>query len=160
MVTFKPHQKEDLLFRVKWLNNPEANKFTVENPKHKTTLLEQIKWLEDYEKNESKRFFTILEDNQPVGFMGLSNIHKANRSANLFIMIGEDDARGKGIGEGSIKYLIKYGFEKLGLNSIELEVDKRNISALSLYKKLGFAQTSEDKNEIKMVLKKGMATPA
>lgn len=160
MITFKSHSKTDIPYRVKWLNNQQANKFAVENPSHKTNISEQTKWFEDYKKNEAKKFFTILEDEKPVGFMGLSKINQTKKSANLFVLIGEDCARGRGIGAQSVKYLINYGFGMLTLNIIELEVNKRNTTAIKLYCKLGFIKLDENNEEIKMVLKRRVATPA
>ncbi|MDD5016366.1 MAG: hypothetical protein PHW73_14960, partial [Atribacterota bacterium] len=74
MIKFRLHKKNDIPFRVKWLNNKKATIFTVDNPNKKTTIVEQKEWFKNYQANVGKKFFTIFDDEKPVGFMGLSNI--------------------------------------------------------------------------------------
>ena len=80
--------------------------------------------------------------------MGLSNISKFNKNANLFIAIGEDSYRGKGIGRFSMEWLIDYGFNKLKLHKINLGVIENNTVAVNLYKSLGFVIEGKMKDEI------------
>ncbi|MCX6813136.1 MAG: GNAT family N-acetyltransferase [Candidatus Azambacteria bacterium] len=155
MITFRPHTRDDIPFRVIWLNNKKATKYTLDNPDHKTTVKEQSQWFDNYEQElrlKRKKFFTILYDNRPVGFMGLSNINPKKKIAEIFILIGDDGHRGKGIGKFSIKYLIEIAFKKMGLERLKLEVNKLNYPAIKLYENLGFQKTGENETEIKMIL--------
>src|SRR3989339_609686 len=76
MIKIRIHKRIDIPFRVKWLNNPLANKFTGENIGETTTLKKQKEWFDNYQKNKNKKFFIIADDSKPIGFMGLSNIYK------------------------------------------------------------------------------------
>lgn len=152
MITFRSHVREDIPLRVKWLNNQTANYFAIDDPEHITTPEEQEKWFDNYEKNNDKRFFTICDGDKPIGFIGLSKINLPIETANLFIMIGEDNYRGKGIGKIAVNYLTDYGFKKLGLKKIELEVKKENLHAIEAFKSAGFVETGLDEKEIKMTL--------
>ncbi|MDD3284708.1 MAG: GNAT family protein [Patescibacteria group bacterium] len=138
MITIRSHQKTDIPFRVKWLNNVDANIFIGRELNKKTTLKKEKEWFDNYKKDKNKKFFTILDNKKPIGFMGLSNINKINKNCDLFIMIGEDDYRGKGIGKIVMDWLINYGFNKLKLHKINLGVVRENKFAIKLYKKLGF----------------------
>ena len=80
--------------------------------------------------------------------MGLSNISKLNKNADLFIAIGEDNCRDKGIGKIAMEWIINYGFNKLNLRKINLGVVKNNIPAVKLYKSLGFVIEGEMKDEV------------
>jgi RimJ/RimL family protein N-acetyltransferase len=80
--------------------------------------------------------------------MGLSNISKHNKNADLFIAIGEDNYRGKGIGKIAIEWIIDHGFNKLKLHKINLGVIKDNVPAVKLYQSLGFVIEGEMKNEV------------
>jgi RimJ/RimL family protein N-acetyltransferase len=84
--------------------------------------------------------------------MGLSNIDKDKQTAEVFILIGEDDYRGKGIGKIAMKYLIQFAFTQLKLKELRLEVDKYNLPAINLYRSLGFKDTRETKKEYAMSL--------
>lgn len=139
MIKFRDHKREDIPHRVKWLNNQKANVFVSDNKK-KTTRLEQTKWFNNYEKNKKNKFFTICDNKKPIGFMGLSNIDKPSKKAEVFIIIGDDEYRGKGYGKKSLKYLLNYGFEKLGMQKLYLGVFEKNKSAIFCYKSVGFKE--------------------
>lgn len=148
MIKIRKHLQKDIPYRVKWLNNPKVNKFIGDESGRGTNLKKEREWFSNYQKDKNKKFFTICDDSKPIGFMGLSNISKTNKNANLFIAIGEDDYRGKGIGKIAMKWLINYGFNKLKLHKISLGVAKDNLSAVKLYKSLGFVIEGEMKDEI------------
>ena len=138
MVKIKTHKEADIPLRVKWLNNPKVNKYTGEILGEKTSLKKQAEWFLKYKKDKNKRFFTIFYDKCPIGFMGLSNINRINNNADLFIAIGEDSYRGRGLGRASLEFLIDYAFKELKLHKINLGVVADNKPAVKLYKKLGF----------------------
>jgi len=148
MIKIRKHLQKDIPCRVKWLNNPIVNKFIGEEPAQKTNLKKQQEWFSNYQKSKNKKFFTICDNSKPIGFMGLSNISKSNKNADLFIAIGEDDYRGKGIGKIAIKWIVNYGFNKLKLHKINAGVIKNNIFAIKLNKSLGFVIEGEMKDEV------------
>lgn len=148
MIKIRKHLQKDIPYRVKWLNNPKVNKFIGDELGKKTNLKKQKEWFAEYQTDKNKIFFTVCDDSKPIGFMGLSNISKINRNADLFIAIGEDDYRGKGIGKIAMKWIIDYGFNKLKLHKINLGVIKDNTPAVNLYKSLGFVIEGKMKDEV------------
>ena len=111
-------------------------------------LKKEKEWFDNYLKAKNKKFFTVCDNSMPIGFMGLSNISKANKNADLFIAIGEDNYRGKGMGKIAMKWIINYSFNNLRLHKINLGVIKNNIPAVKLYKSLGFVIEGEMKDEV------------
>ncbi|MBT4516289.1 MAG: GNAT family N-acetyltransferase [Candidatus Komeilibacteria bacterium] len=148
MIKIRPHQKKDIPYRVKWLNNSNVNKFIGDELGQKTNLRKEKEWFANYQKTKNKKFFTICDDSKLIGFVGLSNISKQNKNTDLFIAIGEDEYRGKGIGKIAMKWIIDYGFNKLKLHKINLGVVKNNIAAVNLYKSLGFIIEGDMKDEV------------
>lgn len=148
MIKIRKHLQKDIPYRVKWLNKPNINKFISDEMGQKTNLKKEKKWFVNYQKAKNKKFFTLCDNSKPIGFMGLSNISRANKKANLFIVIGEDEYRGKGIGKIAMKWIIDYGFNKLKLHKINLCVIKDNVPAVKLYQSLGFITEGEMKDEI------------
>ena len=144
----RPQKRIDIPYRVKWLNNSMVNKYIGDEIGKRTSRIKQEKWFDDYLKDKNKRFFTILFNDEPVGLIGFSNISKQNKNADLFVVIGEDNYRGKGIGRNSMSWLIDFGFNRLGLHKINLGVVKDNIPAVSLYKRLGFKVEGEMEDEL------------
>lgn len=154
MFKIRKHLKKDIPLRVKWLNNPKATKYALERPEKKTNIKEQTAWFVSYFKNKKKLFFTIVYNNMAIGFMGFSSINRKTKTADIFIMIGEDQYRRKGLGKKAFQYLLEYGFKKLKLKEINLEVNKKNKMAIKLYKKSGFKIKNINKYEISMSLTK------
>jgi len=150
MFTVRPHIREDIPLRVKWLNNQAANRFALEDPEHETTIQEQEEWFQKYEADPRKKFFTFCVDDAPIGFMGLSKIADDRSDANVFIYIGEDTYRGKGYGKEALGWLIRYASDDLGLSALSLDVDRRNVSACVLYQKMGFTVVRERDDEWEM----------
>lgn len=138
MMKIRIHKKIDIPYRVAWLNDPKVNKYLGDELGKRTSLKKQKKWFKNYQKDKNKKFFTILFNNKPIGVVGLSNISKQNKNADLFIMIGENDFRGKGISKEAMKWIIEYGYNNLKLHKINLGVIEDNKIAVNLYKKLGF----------------------
>ena len=148
MIRIRKHLLKDIPCRVKWLNNPNVNKFIGDEMGGKTNLKKEKEWFVNYQKTKNKKFFTICDNSKPIGFMGLSNISKPNKNADLFIAIGEDNYRGKGMGKIAMKWIIYYGFNKLKLHKINLGVIKNNIPAVNLYESLGFVIEGKMKDEV------------
>ncbi|TSC94818.1 MAG: N-acetyltransferase GCN5 [Candidatus Berkelbacteria bacterium Athens1014_28] len=148
MITIRKHLRKDIPWRVKWLNNKNVNCFIGDKIGQKTNLTKEKEWFENYKNSDNKKFFTICDNSKPIGFMGLSNISKSNKNADLFIAIGDDQYRGKGFGKLAMKWLINYAFEKLKLHKINLGVVKDNTPAVKLYHSLGFVIEGEMKDEI------------
>jgi RimJ/RimL family protein N-acetyltransferase len=86
-------------------------------------------------KLKTKIFFTICNDEFPIGIVGLSNINTNNKNADLFIAIGEDEYRGKGFGEKAMEWILNFAFDELKLNKVNLGVFEENEPAVNLYKK-------------------------
>lgn len=148
MIKIRRHLQKDIPYRVKWLNNPKVNTFIGDELGKKTNLKKQKEWFAEYQKDKNKNFFTICDDSKPIGFIGLSNISKVNKNADLFIAIGEDEYRGTGVGKIAMKWIIDYGFNKLKLHKINLGVIKDNSPAVNLYKSLGFVVEGKMKDEV------------
>ena len=144
----RKHLEKDIFYRVKWLSNPKVNKFIGDKMGQKTSLKKEQAWFANYKKDKNKKFFTICDNSKPIGFVGLSNISKENKNADLFIAIGEDAYRGKGIGKIAMEWIINYGFKKLKLHKISLGVIKNNLHAVEVYQSLGFVTEGEMKDEI------------
>jgi len=107
----------------KWMNNPENRKFS-KNPIPQT--IEDVKKSLEPKKQDVKEdiFFEIwhIKDSIPIGFIGFIRIRWYNRSALIFLMIGESKYWGQGMASEGVKLLVKYGFNELNLHKISAEI--------------------------------------
>jgi RimJ/RimL family protein N-acetyltransferase len=88
--------------------------------------------------------FLIYRDGQLVGEMDYQVdpkhlFKKETGTAWIGIIIGEERARGKGIGQQALDYL-EEEIRKQGLKRIELGVFEFNTSAIRLYQKAGYQE--------------------
>lgn len=107
-------------------------------------------WIEKMVKTDKVVQFIIIDKRieKSVGSVYLRDIDVINNKAEYGIFIGEEDARGKGIGTEAAKLIINYGFQTLKLNKIFLRVLADNYSAIKSYKNAGFEEEGLFKQDI------------
>ena len=86
--------------------------------------------------------YIILDnaDGKPVGSVYYRDIDNHNRSAEYGIFIGEESARGKGLGTEAARLFTQFGVDTLHLHRISLRVLAENAAARRSYEKAGFVQ--------------------
>lgn len=105
------------------------------------TKEEVRKYVSRIVKDEDRYDFLILnKDKEIIGESVLNEIDKEVNSCNFRICLFKTEYCGKGLGKEAIELTIKYGFEKLKLNRIELEVYDFNNRAYKAYKNCGFIE--------------------
>lgn len=93
--------------------------------------------------NEDKKFYYVVEDaNGVVGYAGAWLVYDEGQITNIAI---RPSARRQGFGAKLTSALIEECFKR-GMHEIFLEVRIFNLSALSLYRKLGFTVKGMRKN--------------
>ena len=80
------------------------------------------------------------KEDEVLGLISLLNINYVNRSAEMHIMIGGAENRGKGLGTFAVRAMISHAFYNLNLRRIELGVLETNTAAIRLYEKCGFTR--------------------
>lgn len=74
-----------------------------------------------------------------IGNIGIWRIDKANHRGEIGYML-EPSLQGKGIMYEALQPVLAYGFQQLGLHSIEAQIDPRNQASAALLLKAGFVQ--------------------
>lgn len=82
---------------------------------------------------------TMAED-KLIGNASLFNISQKNRVATFGIAVGDKDYWGRGYGSEATQLMVRYGFDELNLNRIQLDVYDYNPRAIRAYEKVGFNQ--------------------
>jgi RimJ/RimL family protein N-acetyltransferase len=76
-----------------------------------------------------------------IGHGELVRIDAKNLSAALArILVGPSELRGRGIGEGIVRALLRIAFDHLSLHRVALNVFDYNQAAIRCYQKVGFKQ--------------------
>lgn len=113
-------------------------------------LLADIKKMET--TDEIIMFKVIDEATQlTIGHIQLLRIDMTNKTGVIGrVLIGEESARGHGIGTKVIQKALDYGFNIIGLGKISLNVFDFNIGATRCYKKVGFRIVDTIENSVRV----------
>lgn len=139
---------EDTENIVRWKNNKNVKKnFCIQQD---LTPEVHMNWFKTRIQTGEVKQFIIKDEEQgiEVGSTYLRDIDNKNKKAEFGIFIGEDLARGKGIGTKSAELTVKYAFEELKLHKVFLRVFSDNIPAIKSYEKVGFKYEGTAKDDI------------
>jgi RimJ/RimL family protein N-acetyltransferase len=140
LVQLSAIQRDYLPKYIEWLNDWEVSQNLMPGVPFPMNLEDETEWFEKHRKGDNKFLFAILTlaDNKLIGNCGLNNVDWKNRSAVFGIIIGDKAYWGKGYGTDATRTLLRYAFEQLGLNRVELTVYDFNPRAQRAYEKAGF----------------------
>lgn len=79
-----------------------------------------------------------LGTDRPLGSVYIRDIDRKNRKAEYGIFIGEESARGRGVGTAAAKLMLDYCFREEKLHRVFLRVLADNVQAIRSYEKAGF----------------------
>ena len=86
----------------------------------------------------------------PVGSVYIRDIDLTHNKAEYGIFIGEEAARGKGIGSMAAALMVDYCFKQLKLHRLFLRVFADNIGAIKSYEKAGFVKEGNLKDDVRI----------
>jgi RimJ/RimL family protein N-acetyltransferase len=104
-----------------------------------------------FSKEENQNLFVIraLEEDKPIGFVGLDGFNWVAGDAWVGIGIGEPEYWGRGYGTEAMKLVLGYGFRELNLHRVSLCVFEYNQRGYKSYLKAGFVEEGREREWIK-----------
>lgn len=82
----------------------------------------------------------IATEEEPVGCLDLYDFDPLHKRAGIGILIGDKDARRKGIAEDALRTLVDYAFDTLQLHQLYANIPANNDASKALFEKVGFVQ--------------------
>jgi diamine N-acetyltransferase len=141
LVGLGPIRREYIPLYQRWMSDFETTRFLDIQPRP-ITLEQETGWFDHAASATNEITFTIFElaSSRPVGNCGVHNIDQRNRRAELGIVIGEPDARGKGYGTEAMRLLADFAFTVLNLHSLMLWTYEYNVAGQHCYARVGFRE--------------------
>jgi RimJ/RimL family protein N-acetyltransferase len=140
LVAMEPEKDAPLMN--KWRRDTEYARLLDSDPVRLFNTAQNKEWLEKMQKTEAfegiEFMIHTLEDDKPIGFVGLDGISWHNGVSWVGIGIGERDYWNKGYGTEAMHLLARYAFEELGLHRLSLNVFSYNTRAIRAYEKVGY----------------------
>ena len=102
-------------------------------------------------EQDNTYMFYVLDgaNNQIVGIAALNQIYRMHQIGNLAYMVRTSRA-GEGIATEAARLVAQYGFEKLGLQRIEIVVHPDNTPSLKVAEKLGATREVLLRNRLRL----------
>lgn len=135
-ITLRRVEPADYPLIHRWQNHPEVFRWM---DYLEPFSLEDIRVSEEQASKEGIPFIVEAEG-RPVGRTGLNQIRPRDRVASVYLFIGEADVWGRGYGKEALQAVLRYGFDMLNLNLIELWTLAKNDRAVRLYKSVGMVE--------------------
>lgn len=125
----------------RWRNDVVVAR-TMEYAAGPVTIEERTAWFERVSCDTTSIHFTIYEQSswRAIGITNLHDIDPDHGTAEFGLMIGEADARGRGLGTETTRLMRDYAFDHLGLHNLMLRVYDYNLAGIHAYQKAGFRE--------------------
>jgi diamine N-acetyltransferase len=143
-VRLRAIEREDLPRYVAWFADPAVS----ENLQYQMpmSLVHEERWYEENLKLPVEQQALAIDARrgagkwEHIGSAGFNPIDKRNRLAECGLFIGVKKYWGKGYGTDALLTLLRYGFDTLNFNRIQLCVMAFNQRAIHVYEKIGFVR--------------------
>lgn len=147
-IYLRPMTEEDTDLVVAWRNKPDVRSNFIYQADF--TREGHLYWLHEVvEKGRACQMIICdKEKDIPLGSVYIRDIDHIHHKGEYGIFLGEEAARGRGIGTEAAKLMIQYGFEQLGLHRIYLRALAGNRQAIRSYEKAGFLQEGYLKDDV------------
>ena len=149
-VTLRPITDADTDDIVRWRNTDEVRRNFI----FRETFTPEMhrRWL-DTKVRTGEVIQYIIEAGAPrrsVGSVYLRDIDEKNGSAEYGIFIGEDGARGQGLGTETARLFSDFALDTLGLHRVSLRLLEGNDRAKRSYEKAGFVREGVFRDMVKL----------
>ena len=139
-VYLRPVETADADHFRRWLNDPSVRT----NLKLFAPLTKRAEqeYIERAGTSPDDFVFAIVrkQGDRLIGAAGLHRTRWKDRSTSFGVFIGDAECRGAGFGTEATRLVLRYAFETLNLNRVELGVYDFNEAAIHVYEKLGFVR--------------------
>jgi len=119
-------------FYTKNINDVEIYRWISSNPR-KYTIEEEREWIKSI---KDEPIYTIItKDKEIIGNISFNSIKNNVGTIGIWIT---PSMHGKHYGREAIERTIKYGFQKMNMETIKIVVFENNIKAIKCYESVGF----------------------
>lgn len=138
-VKLRAYEAKDIDQARAYVNDPELKHLLTPGVPFPLTVDDEKKFIDGITAFKDNYSFAIdTLDGKYIGGCGLNAVDWKNRTCVVGIFIGDKDYWGKGYGTDAMSVLVKFIFNEMNLNRIQLNVYGFNERAIKSYEKCGF----------------------
>ncbi|MEC1345272.1 GNAT family protein [Bacillus haynesii] len=137
-VYLRPIEKGDMKSFYKAVQNEDIRYMT--GTTREFTMEDLYEHYERITSDETRYDFAVClkEGDRLIGDLSIMDIDRPNRKAGFRIALHSPAYLNKGYGSEAVRLAMRFTFERLHLNRLQLEVFSHNIRAMKAYEKAGF----------------------
>ena len=139
-VYLRGSERSDISLFVQWFNDSETVSYL--SARAPMSHVGEEAWFAQMTAQQGKDGYHFvmcrLEDDRPIGTVGLFHLDLVNGNAGIGISIGDKSLWGLGYGTDAMFAVLDFGFGQLRLERMWLEVYDFNTRAMRSYEKCGF----------------------
>jgi RimJ/RimL family protein N-acetyltransferase len=142
MITLREISRDDIPAINRWRRDP-AVADGVGAPRRFIGLDVDLRWYDDYllhRGSEVRCAVCLAESGQLVGMVSLTRIDYVHRNAEYNAMVGEREAKNRGVGTAATRAMLRHGLFDLNLHRIYVSILRDNISSIRMCEKAGFRE--------------------
>ncbi len=149
-VYLRASERSDIPDFLRWMNDRDTASFLSARSPLSHVLEERWfdRMIEGHGKVGYHFVICMLDDDRPIGTIGLFDLDHVDGNAGMGIAIGEKSLWGLGLGTDALFALLDFGFGELRLERIWLEVFDYNPRARRSYEKCGFVLEGTMRNAV------------
>jgi RimJ/RimL family protein N-acetyltransferase len=134
----RPFAGDDADAMAEIIKDPEVIRYTFE-PSSELTLERLRAWYGSRGEQDDRLDLAVTDraTGAVVGEVVLYDVDQMNHNCTFRTLIGPA-GRGRGLGTEATRLIVGYGFERIGLHRIQLDVYTDNHRACRVYEKVGF----------------------
>ncbi len=139
--------EKDIPYMLEWMHDEDISK---QFKKDMASMNEKAvrTYIQTCKKDEKSVHFAVVDErDEYLGTVSLKNIDMEDKNAEYAISMRRK-AMGSGAAFFATEQIVEYGFKKLGLERIYLNVLSENKRAIRFYEKFGFCFEGEFKKHI------------
>jgi len=119
-----------------WRNLPEIARFMYTD--HEISETEHVRWFADSLTADTRRYWIIELDGEPVGLANLYDISPSHSRAYWAFYLADPRVRGRGVGSFTERFVMDHVFADLELNKLCCEVIATNEGVVKMHQRYGF----------------------
>jgi len=148
-ILLRPLQYEDLPTTLEW-RNKENVRCWFKNAGI-VPLKDHLQWFSRYSHRDDDFTFMGTMNGRPMAQVAVYNVNFESLDAEVGRFIVNPSFQGMGYMKSACEALLDLCSTQLGLKQVYLEVFKKNIRGISLYKNLGFVEGVHDGDFMRMM---------
>ena len=139
-VILRPISVDDTDEFYTWGCQSDVTQFSLSAYRYPQSKTDVEQWLASINQDKRTISFGIVEPHNQtlIGFAGIASMSTLNRSGEYFILIGNKEYWGQGLGTEVTKLVARYAFNDIGLHRLSLTAFATNPAAIKAYEKAGF----------------------